>query len=195
MEPARISIPLFPLGTVLFPGGVLPLKVFEVRYQEMTKCCLRDDTPFGVCRIREGNEVGDPAVPVAIGCTARIAEWDMPHPNLFHLRAIGEHRFRILTTEVARHGLLTCEAELLPEPAAPVAPDPGCRRLLERLIERYGANAFPEPPALDDGSWVTYRLAEVLPMTAEARQTLLETDDPAARMSIVQRVLAEAGVA
>jgi len=195
MDEDRISLPLFPLGTVLFPGGVLPLKVFEVRYQEMTKRCLRDGTPFGVCRIREGREVGEPAVPVEIGCTARIADWEMPHPNLFHLRAIGERRFRVLQTSVAQHGLLVCEAQLLPPAAEPIAADPACRRLLERLIERYGSDAFPQPAALDDGEWVTYRLAEALPMTAEARQTLLEMDDPAARMDVIRSMLVDAGAA
>jgi Lon protease-like protein len=72
------EIPIFTLGTVLFPGGTLPLKVFEQRYIEMTKECIRDDQPFGVCLIREGSEVGDPALPVSIGCFARIETWDMP---------------------------------------------------------------------------------------------------------------------
>lgn len=71
------DLPLFPLGTVLFPAGVLPLRVFEQRYLEMAKACLRDGTPFGVCRIREGVEVGAPATPDSVGCLARIVHWDM----------------------------------------------------------------------------------------------------------------------
>ncbi|MGA0033351.1 MAG: LON peptidase substrate-binding domain-containing protein, partial [Burkholderiales bacterium] len=72
------ELPLFPLGTVLFPGGLLPLKIFEQRYVEMIKACLRDSTPFGVCLIREGHEVGVPATPHAVGCLARIEQWDVP---------------------------------------------------------------------------------------------------------------------
>ena len=81
--PASREIPIFPLSTVLFPGGLLPLRIFEQRYLEMTKTCIRDLTPFGVCLIREGQEVGAPAVPHGVGCTARILQWDMPHLGLF----------------------------------------------------------------------------------------------------------------
>ena len=75
-----IEIPIFPLNTVLFPGGRLPLRIFEVRYVDMTKACIRDDAVFGVCQIRDGHETGTPAKPADIGCTARIVEWDVPHP-------------------------------------------------------------------------------------------------------------------
>ena len=108
------TVPIFPLNTVLFPGGRLPLKIFEQRYVEMTKACVRDGSPFGVCLIREGHEVGDPALPADVGCTAVIEQWDVPHPNLFELLAHGERRFRILRTEVAALGLLVGEAEYLP---------------------------------------------------------------------------------
>src|SRR5712664_744712 len=80
------AIPIFPLNTVLYPGGMLPLKIFEQRYLEMTRDCLRDATPFGVCRIREGLEVGTPALAEAVGCTAVIVEWEMPHLGVFHLK-------------------------------------------------------------------------------------------------------------
>ena len=80
-----LEIPIFPLRCVLFPGGLLPLKIFEQRYLDMTKACIRDASPFGVCLLREGAEVGAPAVPHAIGCTALIQQWDMPHLCLFHL--------------------------------------------------------------------------------------------------------------
>jgi len=188
----RVRLPLFPLNTVLYPGGLLPLKVFEQRYVEMTKACLRDGTVFGVCAIREGAEVGEPAVPVAIGCTARIEHWDLPHPNIFHIRARGERRFRVLTTEIAALGLLTCEAELLPADP-PAVPDARCRRLLETLIERLGESLFSLPHALDDAAWVGYRLAEILPLDVGTRQALLEIDDPGKRLETVRALLARAG--
>lgn len=192
MPADRIELPLFPLGTVLFPGGVLPLKVFELRYQEMTKRCLRDGTPFGVCLIREGREVGEPAVPVGIGCTARITDWEMPHPNLFHLKAVGGERFRVIEHEAGPLGLIRCQAELLREPASTDQPDPECRRLLAALIERFGAESFPAPIALDDAAWVSWRLAEVLPLAAGVRQQLLETEEPAARFAAIRSLLAQA---
>src|SRR5258705_6830326 len=90
---------LFPLGTVLFPDGMLPLKVFEQRYIEMTKACLRDEAPFGVCLIREGREVGAAALPETVGCLATIAQWDM-QLGLFHILARGGQRFRLRQTRV-----------------------------------------------------------------------------------------------
>lgn len=195
MPTELIELPLFPLNTVLFPGGVLPLKVFEQRYVEMTKRCVRDDAPFGVCLIREGREVGEPAVPATVGCTARIAQWELPHPNLFHLVARGERRFRIVRTAVAALGLLTCEAEVLPADTPADAPDALCRKVLAALVERFGAEQFPDPLKLDDAAWVGFRLAEALPLRMEVRQQLLETDAPAARLDVLKGILAEAGMA
>ena len=194
MSSALFELPLFPLNTVLFPGGALPLKVFEQRYVEMTKRCVRDDSLFGVCLIREGREVGEPAITETIGCTARIAQWEVPHPNLFHLVAEGEQRFRIVNTEVAALGLLTCQAELLPMESASEAPDALCRKVLAALVERFGAEQFPTPLCLEDAAWVSYRLAEALPLTMDVRQQLLETDEPAARLEVLRGILSSAGM-
>lgn len=189
------ELPLFPLNTVLFPGGALPLKVFEQRYVEMTKVCVRDGSPFGVCLIREGKEVGEPATPARIGCTARIAQWEVPHPNIFHLIAAGEQRFRIVHTAVDALGLIMGKAELIPEESVHEAPDALCRKVLAALIERFGAEQFPAPLCLDDAAWVSYRLAEALPLTMEVRQELLETDTAAARLAVLRGVLDSAGMA
>ena len=194
MPESLIELPLFPLNTVLFPEGVLPLRVFEQRYVEMTKRCLREESPFGVCLIREGREVGEPAVPAITGCTARIAHWEVPHPNLFHLVARGERRFRIVRSEVAALGLLTCQAEMLPQDEAHEAPDEMCRKVLAALIERFGAERFPEPLKLDDAAWVAFRLAEALPLRMEVRQQLLETDAVQARLGMLRSILSEAGM-
>src|SRR5229473_6626536 len=109
------DLALFPLNVVLFPGGRLPLRIFEQRYMEMAKACLRDSAPFSVCLIREGAEVGRPATPVDIGCLARIAEWDMPQLGLLQVIARGEARFRILTRRVQADGLARASIEILPE--------------------------------------------------------------------------------
>lgn len=167
---------LFPLGTVLFPGGLLPLKIFEQRYLEMTKICLRDSAPFGVCLIREGHEVGAAAVPEPVGCLASIEHWEMPHTGMFHLLARGSKRFRILEAVVAENGLLSGEVEMLPDIGTGTsgAPDAHCRSLLERVITQAGADRFPQPIRLDDAAWVVYRLAEMLPLAMADKQRLLE---------------------
>ncbi len=138
------SIPIFPLNTVLYPGSQLPLKIFEQRYLEMTKACVRDGTPFGVCRIREGQEVGLPAVPEQIGCTALIAQWEMPHLGVFHLQTRGQHPFRILRQTTQSNGLIRADVEFLAKAVGEVSPESFalCRRVLEQIVEKVGADYF-----------------------------------------------------
>jgi hypothetical protein len=171
------SIPIFPLNTVLYPGGMLPLRIFEQRYLEMTRDCLRDTTPFGVCRIREGVEVGKPALPESVGCTAVIAEWEMPHLGVFHLKTRGQQRFRIRKQTIQPGGLIRAEIEMLEEVPGSANEEALvlCRRVLEQIISRLGTGFFFAPPGYDDPRWVSYRLAEVLPLALEEKQALLET--------------------
>jgi len=188
---ATREIPIFPLGTVLFPGGLLPLRIFEQRYLEMTKVCIRDNAPFGVCLIREGQEVGAPALPHAVGCTARILRWDMPHLGLFHLMTEGDSVFRILEQWSSRTGLLYAQVELdRPLPALPL-PEAyaSLAQLLESIIAKVGAERFPAPARLDDAAWVAYRLAESLPLEPSVRQQLLEARDPLAALDEVKTFL------
>jgi hypothetical protein len=192
---ATREIPIFPLNTVLFPGGVLPLKIFEQRYLEMTKTCLRDNAPFGACLIREGSEVGTPAVPESIGCLASIVEWEMPQLGLFHLLARGRERFRIVHTRTAANGLISADVEPLPAVAALLQVDATCRRLLEQIIGKVGAERFPTPIDLDDSDWVAYRLAEILPIDLAQKQSLLEMGDAMERFARLRRLLNERGIA
>lgn len=184
------EMPVFPLNTVLFPGGRLPLRIFEQRYMSMAKRCLRDELPFGVCLIREGTEVGAPAIPVTVGCIARIATWDMPHLGLLHIMARGERRFRILSRSVQADGLSVAEVEPLPEDED--APVPvhcqGCVRLLKQVIEQQPAH-FEAPHRLSSASWVSARLAEVLPLPLSAKQELLELSDGLARLERLNNLL------
>lgn len=185
------EIPIFPLGTVLFPRGMLPLRIFEQRYLEMTKICIRDNAPFGVCLIREGHEVGNPAVPHTVGCTAHILRWDMPHLGLFHLMTEGGSVFRILEQWSSRTGLLHAQVELeppAPEVALPEAFQP-LAALLETIMSKVGADRFPSPARLDDAAWVAYRLAESLPLEASLRQQLLEVRDPLLALDEVKAFL------
>ncbi len=191
---AHREIDIFPLHTVLFPDGVLPLKVFEQRYLEMTKVCLRDNTPFGACLIREGREVGAPAVPEKVGCLAMITQWDMPQLGLFHLVTRGGERFRILETRVARNGLISADVEMFPA-EAPGIMDHTCREVLSVIIDRVGAANFPEPLRLDDAAWVGYRLAEILPIDVTVRQELLKMQHATERFARLRTILVEQGLA
>lgn len=194
MTATPADIPLFPLATVLFPGGWLPLKIFEQRYVDMTKACLRDATPFGVCLIREGREVGDPATPHAVGCLAHIEQWDVPHPNLFTLLARGGTRFRVLDTQVAANGLISGRIETLPEPTRPAIIDRACLEVLRLAVERAGADSVPGPLQLDDPVWVSFRLAEILPIAAAERQALLEETDTEVRLARIRALLHDHGI-
>jgi Lon protease-like protein len=195
MTGARTGIPLFPLGTVLFPGGLLPLKIFEQRYLEMAKNCLRDGTPFGVCLIREGSEVGTPATHENLGCLARITHWDMQQLGLLQLVAQGGERFRVRATRIRNDGLILADIEILAEETDTPMPEKfsACRLLLERIVAEHGERLFAKPFLLDSSAWVAARLAEVLPLPSAARQQLLELDDSQQRLEIIQRLLVESG--
>ena len=193
MTGAGTDIPLFPLGTVLFPGGLLPLRIFEQRYLEMAKNCLRAGTPFGVCLIREGSEVGAPATHEDLGCLARITQWDMQQFGLLQLVAQGGERFRVRATRIRTDGLILADIEILAEDADTPIPEKfrACRQLLERIVAEHGERLFARPFMLDSSAWVAARLAEVLPLPSAARQKLLELDDTQKRLEIIQRQLVE----
>jgi Lon protease-like protein len=188
-----VKVPIFPLNAVLFPDGILRLRIFEQRYLEMTKQCLRDEAPFGVCLIKEGSEVGTPAVPESVGCLATITHWDMPQLGVFTLVARGGARFRMLDQSVDRLGLITAEIECWDADPPGAVMAPACRRLVETLIEHTGRELFSEPARLDDPAWVGYRLAEVLPLPQQVRQELLELRDAGERLQRVAKVLADEG--
>jgi uncharacterized protein len=184
------EVALFPLNTVLFPGGRLPLRIFEQRYMDMAKACLRDGARFGVCLIREGREVGAAAVPAEVGTLARIGAWDMPQLGLLHVTALGEERFRILERRVQRDGLARASIQMMQEDIDSAIPEScsGCVKLLERLIEQQGG-LFEPPHRLDSASWVSSRLAEILPLPLPAKQELLELRDARARIERLNALL------
>jgi uncharacterized protein len=177
---------------VLFPGGRLPLRIFEQRYMEMAKSCIKNQSAFGVCLIREGNEVGAPAIPVDVGTLATIATWDMPQLGLLQVTARGGLRFRILSRSVQSDGLARASIELLPEETdAPIAAAATrCVKLLERVIDQQ-PGLLEQPHRLDSCAWVSARLIELLPLPLEAKQALLELDDGRERLERLNSLLAQ----
>lgn len=196
-QPRTFELPIFPLQTVLFPGGVLPLKIFEQRYMEMAKDSLKNDRPFGVCLIAEGTEVGVPASPQAIGSSARITQWDMPQLGVLQVVTRGEQRFRILSRAADRQGLIHAQAEwIAAEVAQPVPPALQVLvPLLRAVADEVGSERMPEPHGFDDASWVGYRYCEILPIPLLARQKLLELADPVSRLEIIFEFLRSRGLA
>jgi len=184
------ELPLFPLNTVLFPGGRLPLRIFEQRYMDMAKACLRDQSPFGVCLIREGREVGAPAIPADVGTLARIGTWDMPQLGVLHITALGEQRFRILERRVEPNGLARASIQTMDEEIDVAIPAncSGCVKLLEQVIQQQSA-LFEPPHRLDSASWVSSRLTELLPLPLPAKQELLELDNARTRIERLNELL------
>jgi uncharacterized protein len=188
-KPERM--PIFPLQTVLYPGMLLPLRIFEVRYMDMAKACLRDSSPFGVALIKEGQEVGTPAVPEAIGCVARIADCDMEELGILKVRAHGMERYRIVSSEVSKQGLIVAEVEAIePDPPAPDAPGlADCEMFLRKVVAGIGEERFALPLRFEDASWVSFRLAEILPLRNDVKQKLLELTDAGLRLAVLHRFL------
>jgi len=206
------TLPLFPLGTVLFPGGWLPLRVFEVRYLDMVGRCHRHGVPFGVVALTQGAEVrvaGAPAERFAgMGTLAAIRALDTPQPGLMQIECIGTQRFRVRTHEQHKHGLWTAEVDAVPDDIAlPVPADlqhtaDALRRLVDTLEARRRAQAdsavrlpLVEPFRFDDCGWVANRWCELLPLQAELKQRLMELDSPLMRLELVSDLLARTGIA
>jgi hypothetical protein len=218
-----VQIPLFPLNTVLFPDGVLPLRVFEARYMDMVRECMKTASPFGVCLIVRGAEVGGVAQPESVGCLATIRTWDMPQLGVLHIRTIGSQRFRIRHTHSDSDGLLRALVELIePDEDVPITPaHQPCADLLRRVIDDVGAQRaerrreaaqaredtpaaadgdaiggapFEPPLRMDSSVWVGNRLCEVLPVPMKAKQKLMELDDAVARLSIISQYLKQHSV-
>lgn len=189
---SAFELPLFPLRTVLFPGGTLHLRIFEPRYLQLVRDCTRLGRPFGVCLILAGREAGRPAVPARVGTEARIVDFYTLPDGLLGIACRGEGRFRVLGLRVRDNGLMIGEVEpfALEAPRA-LPPEFGLLAvLLERMIERIGAafGSFSRGD-LDEAGWVGMRLAELLPLELEERQELLESEDPIARLRRIAELL------
>ena len=188
----KIEIPLFPLRTVLFPGGNLPLRIFEQRYISMIRECARNDTGFGVCLIGEGEEAIAPVKPVQIGTLARIVDWFTLEDGLLGVSTVGTARFFTEHTRKQDDGLFTGQVRWLDEPEPCPVPESHsvlCG-VLGRFMEKMGDH-YPEyqPALLQDAIWVGYRLSELLPLPTIEKQHLLELQDPLERLQILVEIL------
>ena len=186
-----LRIPLFPLNTVLFPGGLLPLKIFEQRYLDMAAACMKEGTPFGICLIASGDETGNAARPHPVGTLASIGNWEMEQLGILMINVTGGRRFRIIDSETGLGNLLHGTVEILAE-SGPTPMPPERERLLpilRRVIADLGNERIPEPHLYDEAEWVGYRITEFLPVQNLAKQKLLELDDPLARLEILEKFL------
>lgn len=188
---SRLTIPLFPLHTVLFPGGALGLRVFEARYLDMITECMKHDGGFGVCLIREGDEVGQAAVPYEVGTLVRISYFDRRADGLLGITVNGERRFRIVDSEVLPNQLRRAEVELLAPEGDCALPEAYCSMVetLQQILEQLGYPYAKLERRYDDATWLGARLAELLPLKLELKQYLLQMDDPLARLERLRAVL------
>jgi len=187
---SETEIPLFPLRTVLYPEGPLPLRIFETRYLDMISRCLREDTGFGVVLIREGMETGR-ASTYGTGTLAKIVDWYQGSDGLLGITAQGSARFRVESVRQAPDGLnLASVSWLAPEPRVdlPAAFRPMVD-ILRGVLDDLGRLYEPLERRYDDASWVGYRFAEILPITPEQKQFCLETEDALQRLEIIRVIL------
>jgi len=189
---STVEIPLFPLRTVLFPGGYLPLRIFEQRYLTMVRDCARNDTGFGVCLIREGEEAVSPVKTTQVGTHAQIIDWYTLEDGLLGVSATGTIRFITEETWQEDDGLFRARVRVLAE--APECKVPEAFSVLSdvlgRFMEKVG-HQYPDytPDRLQDATWLGYRLSELLPLGGIEKQHLLEMSDPIERLQNLVEIL------
>ncbi len=194
------KIPLFPLGTVLFPDGVIALKIFEARYLDMIKRCLREKTEFGVISIIKNIESEQESVSTTfsqIGTLALIEDFDPVQPALYMTKSFGTQRFKLLNSTQEASGLWIGEIELLEnDPLIPVPQEhQKVAKLLDEIIsviqseDLMGEAPFKKPYKVDDCGWVSNRLAELLPISLAQKNHLLAQTNPRIRLDLVTEII------
>lgn len=202
------SLPLFPLGSVLFPGGLLALRVFEVRYLDMVRKCHQAGAPFGVVALTQGREVRQAGAPEEqfndVGTLAVIEQIDTPQPGLITLLCRGSQRFRITQRSHLPHGLWIADVgHIDPDLMVPIPQDlrkasTALAQVLHTLKQRDPETPtaiVPTATQLDDCGWVANRWCELLPVPLELKQRLMELDNPLVRLELVDDVLERTGIA
>jgi Lon protease-like protein len=202
-SPALFDLPLFPLHSVLFPGGLLSLKVFEARYLDLVGDCLRERKPFGVVSIKQGSEVrrtsNDPTVFETTGTMAELIDVDSAQPGILQVRCKGVQRFEVKGTTQEADGLWVAEAMLVPDDEV-VAPAEAMHETVRGLanaiatMKSQGTEPFLQPYAFDNAGWVANRWCEILPISIAAKQKLMELPDAQVRLQLVNDFLRSKGV-
>jgi uncharacterized protein len=197
-SPPKLSaLPLFPLQAVLFPGGLLSLKVFEARYLDLMAACLREQQPFGVVALRKGSEVRDGKVRVefeSTGVLAQLLDVDSAQPGILNVRCKGTSRFAIASSQQREDGLWLAQCKALPDDAV-MRPSRALRDSVQALanaivtLEAQGSSPFLQPYELDNAGWVANRWCEILPIPLAAKQKLMELPDAAVRLKVVDEFL------
>lgn len=199
-------MPLFPLTTVLFPQGVLNLQIFEVRYLDLMKKCLRDNTPFGVVSLLDGNEVRRPDEKIQlakIGTLVNIEKHEFVTPTLIEISTVGSQRFKLLNATQEKNGLWMGEIQTLPADPVVEIPDylQGSANALARLINSINEKGiaeeqlpFRKPYKLMDCGWVANRWCELLPLDKPTKLQLLALDNPLLRLELIDDTLAAQGL-
>jgi uncharacterized protein len=189
------ELPLFPLNTVLFPGGPLPLRIFETRYTDMVRRCTREQRPFGVLLIQEGEEAGPVATTATVGCSARIADFYTMQDGLLGISCVGERKFRVRRVWRAPDGLHLGEVTWLDPEARVALPEEYARlgETVQRAVEELAEQYQHVEKLFDDAAWIGWRLTELLPMELNDKQALLELDDPIARLDALMSLVPAEG--
>lgn len=200
------NLPLFPLGSVLYPGSVLPLRIFEVRYLDMIRRCVENGAPFGVVSLTQGVEVTQPGQNEAfaqVGTLAVVTHHEAPQPGLRVIRCLGQQRFRTTRIERLKHGLWVADVSHLPEDIAVTVPQElnTCRVLFESVLARMPADVKADlfrgqagEPQLSDCGWLANRWCQLLPVPTEMKQRLLELDSPLIRLELVSDLIDKLGL-
>ena len=193
---ATQELPLFPLKTVLFPGGILPLRIFEPRYLDMVSACLRTDSGFGVVTIHEGHEAGGQPTSIhPVGTLARIVDFDQLDDGLLGITCLGVQRLRVIGHRIQPDQLLLGQVLWLPDdPTLPPLPShEPLVRVLRDLLEREELASYARfvTPCWEDAAWIGNRLGEILPLPLQIRQSLLEMTEPRQRLDILLAIFQE----
>jgi uncharacterized protein len=181
------ELPLFPLSTVLFPGGPLRLRIFEPRYLDMVRHCLKASRAFGVVLILEGAEAGEAGSVATTGTSARLVDFDTLPDGLLGVDCLGEQRFRLRRRWQQSDGLNLAEVDYLPDDAPCTLPAELAHlgELLREVLPQLGDRYAHVTAHFEDAGWVGNRWAEVLPLTCAEKQQLLELENPLARLAQV----------
>lgn len=187
------ELPLFPLNTVLFPGGVLPLRIFEPRYLDMVSRCLKADTGFGVMTIEDGSEAGQPARFHSIGTLAYIVDFDRLDDGTLGITCRGGERVEVHDHHIADNRLIIGTVELLAAEEADLIDQRHTPLIhfLRELLARDEVEIYRRWMDEDWSStrWLGFRLAELLPLPLPVKYQLLELRDAEQRLDILDSIL------